>query len=161
MIRQPLVIGYGNVLRRDDGIGPRVAADAAIDPRLVDASTLLVHQLVPELAFDLSAASIVVFVDARVGPAPGSLAVERVKARASASSPWSHHVDPGTLAAMAEQLYGRVPPVYLVTVGVASMELGDGLTPAVEACVPRAIDAVCALVAGLEPSERPSVAGHA
>jgi hydrogenase maturation protease len=161
MSREPLVIGYGNMLRRDDGIGPRIAADAAIDPRLVHASTLMVHQLVPELALDVSAASLVVFVDARVGQPPGSIAVERVDARAATSSRWSHHVDPGTLAAMAQQLYGRVPPVYLLSVGVASTELGDGLTPAVEGCVPTVVDAVCALVAGLEPTERVAMASHA
>ena len=60
-----LVIGYGNELRGDDGVGPRVAR-AVSDWRLPGVTALAVHQLAPELAEPLSLSDAAVFVDAAV-----------------------------------------------------------------------------------------------
>ena len=59
-----LVIGYGNPLRGDDGAGWKAAELLAEDPRLAGAVVLARHQLTPELADDVSRASLVVLVDA-------------------------------------------------------------------------------------------------
>ena len=59
-----LVVGYGNPLRSDDGIGWHAARLLATDPRLDRARVLTRHQLAPELAEDVSRASLVVLVDA-------------------------------------------------------------------------------------------------
>ena len=58
-----LVIGYGNELRGDDGVGPAAARAVAgwNRPGIV---ALDVHQLTPELADDVGQAGYVVFVDA-------------------------------------------------------------------------------------------------
>ena len=51
MTTDVLVIGYGNELRGDDGVGPRVARE--LSPRLgvsFGVSAIDVHQLMPELA---------------------------------------------------------------------------------------------------------------
>jgi Ni,Fe-hydrogenase maturation factor len=70
-----LVIGYGNTLRRDDGVGVRVAEAVAADPRFAHVRVLAVHQLTPELALDIGSASLVIFVDADVRGLPGSIEV--------------------------------------------------------------------------------------
>ncbi|HEY9173382.1 MAG TPA: hydrogenase maturation protease, partial [Verrucomicrobiae bacterium] len=44
-----LVIGYGNTLRRDDGIGPKVA-EAVAELNLPGVRSLACPQLTPELA---------------------------------------------------------------------------------------------------------------
>ena len=80
-----LVIGYGNSLRGDDGVGPRVAELAAADPRLAGAVVAAHHQLTPELALDMSAARLVVLVDATTDAAPGVVAVRRVDPAGGAS----------------------------------------------------------------------------
>ena len=77
MTRPVLVLGYGNILRTDDGIGWRVAECLADDPRLAGVSVIGCHQLTPELALDLSQASLAILVDAAVGPAAGTFDVER------------------------------------------------------------------------------------
>ena len=59
-----LVVGYGNPLRSDDGIGWHAADLLATDPRLAGAQVLTHHQLAPELAEDISRASLVVLVSA-------------------------------------------------------------------------------------------------
>jgi hydrogenase maturation protease len=141
-----LVVGYGNALRGDDGLGWRVAALAEEDPRLRGATVLALHQLTPELAVDLSAASVVVLVDASAADEPGTISIRQVDGAAGASSASSHHTEPEGLAALARELWGAAPPVYVVSVGAASFDVGDTLSPAVELALPRVVDAVVALI---------------
>jgi hydrogenase maturation protease len=142
-----LVVGYGNALRADDGIGPLVAERLAGDPRLAGATVLARHQLTPDLALDVSGASLVVFLDAALGPAPGTFVIEPPVPAAGPAATWSHHLDPGSLVALAAELYGRAPEAVVVRVGVGSLEAGEGLSPAVAAAVPGIADEVAGLVA--------------
>jgi len=144
-----LVVGYGNPLRTDDGVGPAVAERLADDPRLAGATVLTGHQLTPELAFDASRASLVVLVDAEDGLAPGEVSVRRLEAPGgdeASGPPLTHHLDPAGLLGLARVLFGAAPPLVVVGIGTASMELGEGLTPEVDAAVGRAADAVAAIV---------------
>ena len=59
-----LVIGYGNTLRSDDGVGPRVAM-AVASREWPGFNAIAVQQLTPELAEPLAAAELAIFVDAR------------------------------------------------------------------------------------------------
>jgi hydrogenase maturation protease len=141
-----LVIGYGNVLRSDDGLGWYVAERLAHDHRFVGATVLPRHQLTPELAFDCSRADLVILVDASHGPAAGSFAIAPIDPADDGSTTWSHHLGPGTLLALAEELYGRAPVGFAVSVGVESLETGEQLSPAVEAALPEIVDAIAGLV---------------
>ncbi len=60
-----LVIGYGNPLRGDDGVGPAVSGAIAV-LGLPGVRALSVHQLTPELAAEAAGARVAVFVDAAV-----------------------------------------------------------------------------------------------
>src|SRR5262245_41264787 len=84
-----LVIGYGNTLRGEDGIGPAVAEEVAARG-LPGVRVIVAHQLTPELAADIADARLVVFVDAAVSG-------ERVKAvqlAAETSAVMTHAADP-------------------------------------------------------------------
>jgi hydrogenase maturation protease len=140
-----LVVGYGNPLCGDDGAGPAIAERMGADPRFLGADVRAQHQLTPELAGDIADASLVVLVDAADGLAPGEIAVTRVGPAGDANA-WSHHIDPAGLAGLAYELWGEAPPVFTVCVGPTSMEVGDGLSPAVVAALPGAVDAVAAIV---------------
>jgi Ni,Fe-hydrogenase maturation factor len=59
------VIGYGNTLRTDDGVGPYVAT-AVASWGLPGVVSVGVHQLTPELSELLASAELAVFVDARL-----------------------------------------------------------------------------------------------
>jgi hydrogenase maturation protease len=141
-----LVVGYGNPLRGDDGIGWHAARLLATDPRLADARVLAQHQLVPELAADISRASLVVLVDAAAEGDPGSVRVRRVEPRPAPPTTWSHHVDPQTLAGLAEALYGATPPMVLVSVSAGSFAEGDGLSSALERALPEVVKVVAGLL---------------
>ena len=142
-----LVIGYGNAMRTDDGLGRHAAERLAHDPRLAGATVIACHQLTPELALDVSRAALVVFVDASHDRPAGTFTIERMERTGRGDSGWSHQFSPSSLIALTGELYGPSPDVYLVSVGVESLQLGDRLSPVVEAALPRLVDAVAKLVA--------------
>ncbi len=141
-----LVVGYGNVLRGDDGVGWAVVACLSGDPRFHGLEVRAQHQLTPELALDASRAALVILVDGSVGQAPGAVEVRRLDPAHAAGTAWTHHLEPDSLVALASELWGVSPTVLVVSVGVASLETGDPLSPAVEAAVPRAVDAIARLI---------------
>jgi hydrogenase maturation protease len=156
-----LVIGYGNTLRTDDGVGRHAAERLADDPRLDGVRVVGRHQLTPELALDVSRAALVVFVDASSRPPAGIFTVEPMERTVRHGAGWSHHLDPPSLLDLTGELYGRVPDAFVISVGVESVLLGDGMSPMVEASLPGLVDAVAELIA--EHAARPGsvpVADH-
>jgi hydrogenase maturation protease len=163
--RRVLVLGYGNTLRRDDGVGVRVAELMADDPRFAGVEVRTAYQLTPEVALDIAAASLVVFVDADVRALPGFIEVhelgttdalaaglaERHRGRVDAGAS-SHHVGADEVLALARELVGAEPRAFALGIGVADLELGEGLSPPVEAALPRVLDVVARLVADQRPA---------
>jgi hydrogenase maturation protease len=141
-----LVVGYGNPLRSDDGVGPAVALRLAGDPRLAGADIRCEHQLTPELAFDASRASLLVLVDAGVGEAPGEVSMRRLEPSDDPGTAWTHHVDPAGIIGLALELWGTAPPVVMISIGPASLEVGETLSEVVGLAVSRAADLVATVV---------------
>ncbi|MHB8960179.1 MAG: hypothetical protein ACYDAN_11185 [Candidatus Limnocylindrales bacterium] len=169
-----LVVGYGNPLRSDDGIGPVVAEQVACDPRFAGADVRAVHQLTPELALDASRSWLLVLVDAAEGVAAGEVVIRELGMAGSAGAegglagrigeggpPLTHHVDPAALLGLAAELWGAAPRTILVGIGPGSLELGEELTPEVEAAVPRAIDAVADAMAAFRAARTRGGTGEA
>lgn len=157
MTARALVVGYGNALRTDDGLGWHAAASLLADPRLDGVTVLQRYQLTPELALDVSVATVVVLVDATSEAPAGSLTVARVDRSEGSATTWSHHLDPPTLVALAAELYGSAPEVFLVSCGIASSDAGDVLSATVQAALTEVVDKVVALVtpvSGNEAAER-------
>lgn len=130
-----LVIGYGNVLRGDDGVGQQ-AALAVESWKLPNVQVRAVHQLLPELAEPLSHADLAIFVDAAQAFAdadrsPGRMyeaALDPADARPPASG-MAHTSSPESLLAMAEQLYGARPRAVMLSIPVERFEFGEALSP--------------------------------
>jgi len=142
---RPLIIGYGNTLRGDDGAG--VAAARRLADRLGDAvDVLTAHQLLPELACEIADAAAVVFIDASVALPPGRVAVTPLAATTIDPGPTAHHLTPAALLAMAGCLFGRQPRAHAVAVGVAALDYGERLSPAVDRAVDELTETVAALI---------------
>lgn len=128
-----LVIGLGNTLRGDDALG-RVAADlvrAAVDPRRVK----VIDQCAPtpELAADMAAASLVIFLDASAD-GPADRVVTRRLTECDPSDSLAHRIGLGGLLGLARRLYGHAPEAYAVTFRGRSFALSDNqLSPEAEA----------------------------
>jgi hydrogenase maturation protease len=121
-----LVIGYGNTLRRDDGVGPRVA-EAVAALALPGVRTLACPLLTPELAEPVSRARVVLFVDAAVD-APREVQL-RTLAPAEHSQVMAHAASPATLLALARDVFGHAPDAWLITVPVEDLGIGEEFSP--------------------------------
>lgn len=121
-----LVIGYGNSLRCDDGVGPRVA-DSIEALGLAGVRTLSCGLLTPELAEPVSEARVVVFVDAAVD-APSEVRLRQIE---PADSPqiMAHAADPRTVLALARDVFGRAPRAWWLTIAAQNLGIGDELSP--------------------------------
>src|ERR1035441_7458473 len=108
-----LVIGYGNTLRRDDGVGPRVA-DAIAALALPGVHALACPLLTPELADPVSRARVAIFVDAAVDAPRGG--GRRKAGPADTSQIMAHAASPATLLALARDVFGHAPEAWLLTI---------------------------------------------
>lgn len=130
-----LIIGYGNSCLGDDGAGPAVIERLESAGLSAAAELTVLHQLLPEYAAQFAEARRVVLVDADAGLPPGELRVRRVSS--DANFLLGHRWGPQAVAALARGLYGRVARVTAYTIGGASFEPGETLSPAVATTVGR------------------------
>jgi hydrogenase maturation protease len=121
-----LVIGYGNTLRSDDGVGPKVA-DAVAALNLPGVKSLSRALLAPELADPIAQAERVVLVDAAVD-APREVQL-RPLSPAMSSQIMAHAADPATMLALARDVFGRAPQAWLLTIPAENMGIGELLSP--------------------------------
>lgn len=137
--RRAAVIGLGNPMRRDDGVGPTVV-DELDDGSPTDADLIVLDGESTRLIEAWRDRPMVVVVDAvTTGSTAGT--VHEVTAGADPLPNWgagasTHRVGIAEAIALAEAL-GRLPET-LVVVGVepADMSDGPGLSPEVAAVVP-------------------------
>jgi len=130
-----VVLGYGNPLRGDDGVGWRVAeavAELWADGLVVRTG----QQLVPEWAADLHEAEIACFVDASLAVDEPTLAPLYADAAAGMDG---HDMEPAQLLRLTREVYGRAPSAFVLHVPATSFDFGDTLTPTATAGVDRAI----------------------
>ncbi len=121
-----LVIGYGNSLRSDDGVGPRVIETVAA-LGLPNVQTLACDLLTPELADPVSRAKTVIFVDAAMDPPPQVQL--RPLAPADSSQVLAHAADPRTVLALARDVFGHVPQAWWLTIPIENTTIGEQLSP--------------------------------
>lgn len=117
-----LLIGYGNTLRRDDGVGPKVV-EAIAALQLPGVETLSRDLLTPELADPISHAETVIFVDAAVD-APSEVQL-RLLAPTDSSQIMAHAANPRTLLALARDVFGHVPKAWWLTIPVKDIGIGE------------------------------------
>jgi hydrogenase maturation protease len=134
-----LVLGYGNPLRGDDGVGWHAAEHLLDRSADLDADVTSCHQLMPELAEPVSRAERVIFIDARIGPTPGTVEVCEVAAGTPEYPTFSHLLNPATLLALAQGLYGRAPEAWILTVTGESFAHTDRLSGSVQSSLPELI----------------------
>jgi hydrogenase maturation protease len=138
-----VIIGIGNPLRSDDGLGWRVADQFSRDRNL---QVLKVHQLTPEIAETLRQVDLAIFVDANAQGVPGTLRCERMHVE-GAGLRFSHHLRPTTLLKMAADLYGAKPVAYSVSLAGKSFAHGDSLSPETAEELPRVVAKLRELIA--------------
>lgn len=153
--RRALVIGVGNVSRRDDGLGwcavnvlrERLGLrrlgefDDGLDDVGHEVDCVVVPQLTPELAETAAPYDLLIVVDARVTGADGVL-VEEASALSVGARLLSHQLSVADLVGLCRVLYGRSPVAHLVTARGRDYDFAVGLSPAMAALLPDVVAAV-------------------
>jgi hydrogenase maturation protease len=140
-----LVIGYGNPLRSDDGIGQVVVKALEARVRSKALRIITTHQLTPELAEPISRAAMTIFVDACEGEQPGAVACQTVAAETLAGA-FTHNVTPASLLSAARELYGRAPAGLIVSITGASFDYGTEFSPHLASAIPRITEQIIGLI---------------
>jgi len=134
-----IILGYGNTLRKDDGLGVYAAEDLALICPPEEVEIMICQQLSPEVSARLAQVDQAIFIDAALaaeGEGAGQINMRSLQPQASQPGSLSHHFDPEMLLAMAEGLYGHTPGAVLFSVAAADFGLGEGLSPQVAKALP-------------------------
>jgi hydrogenase maturation protease len=140
-----LIIGFGNPLRSDDGIGWHIAQRLSRELLRDDIQVIAAQQLTPEMAEIASRAERVLFVDAAPQGQPGTVHCQLV-APSPALNNFTHELSPASVLNLAQDLYGRCPSAHLFTVAGETFGTGDTMSPAVVAVVPALVAHLISLV---------------
>jgi hydrogenase maturation protease len=156
-----LVIGCGNPLRGDDGLGPRAAELLLADPppatRIVSC-----HQLLPEMTEMLSAAALAIVIDACVEGPAGTIRCQPVSlppGDAGDPSPkpslLGHHLELASLLHLAQTFFGHAPAAMTLSVGAGSFDFSEELSGPVAASLPLLLDRIRRIITEhCAPTER-------
>ncbi len=145
-----LVIGCGNPVRSDDGLGwhaaralarrwgaeARFLADNQVE--LGEVELMVCQQLTMDLVEKLPGARRVIFIDAAARGTPGVVTREAV-APETPQNLVSHQFDPSTLLAAARALYGQAPEAVVFSVAAQSFDYSEELSPEVAAALPELV----------------------
>jgi hydrogenase maturation protease len=126
-----LIIGYGNTLRADDGVGRRLVDELA-ERNMPRVRTRSVHQLTPELAEDLAACGAVIFIDAYLGRTGDTISIRPLSLEGPAAG-IDHVMSPQAVLAYARAAFGSSPEAWLLTVPGENFEIGESLSAAARA----------------------------
>ena len=119
------VIGIGNTLRSDDGIGAHICT-LLDEMNLVGVSTIIVQQLPIEIMEELTHYDLVILVDASLSGEEASLIplfFDKTKALAA-----SHHLNAQMFRALSEKMFGIKIPLLLCSVKGENFEFGESLS---------------------------------
>ena len=133
-----LIVGFGNPLRSDDGLGWHVAQELSRTLSRGDVQVVAAQQLTPEIAELASRAERLLFVDAARNGTPGNLSCQQVAPTSSPGS-YSHELTPAAILKLAKELYGRCPLAQVFTIAGESFETGETISPSVAAAIPTLI----------------------
>jgi hydrogenase maturation protease len=139
-----LVIGYGNPLCGDDGVGIATVKALQEKIRREDCVFVTQHQPYPETVTLLKDASHVIFIDASIGGVPGE--IERLPLSSldylEVDEVMSHHLTPEWMLWMTERLYGHRPQGMMFTIAGQEFGVGEGFSDCVIRRLPHLIEII-------------------
>jgi hydrogenase maturation protease len=153
-----LIVGFGNSLRRDDGLGCLIAEE--VERRgYPGVRSIARAQLAPDLAEQVADCELAVFVDARRGETSERLAIEPLQPTSGRYGSLDHAIGPRFLIGLCRVLFGRCPPSLLITVPAADFSFGEELSPLAARGMQQALAAIDELIArARDPEPVPAAA---
>jgi hydrogenase maturation protease len=117
-----LIIGYGNNLRSDDGVG-RYLAEIIDQQELPLVKTLSVHQLTPELVLEITESKAVIFIDA-IASLTDEITLQSLEPSQDKTR-LGHTSNPEHLLSLCKNLYHKCPSAWLLTIPTNNFEFGE------------------------------------
>jgi hydrogenase maturation protease len=150
---ETLIIGYGNTLRGDDGVG-RYLADQIAVLHWPHCQVLSVHQLTPELAAAIALADQVIFIDAQaVDPESSSgLSIETLQPLENQGE-FGHRGSPTELLMLAKLLYDKAVNAWWVLIPAVNFDYGETLSSLTQKYQLEALNSIQQLVNPINTDE--------
>jgi len=143
VMKNTLIIGYGNSLAGDDALGFYVVKELAGTIMPEEVTVKYIHQLMPEHSQEISEYQRVIFIDAEENAEPGKLICRRVnKDDLRDTSTTAHDFTLDSILLLAEKLYGNIPEVHLITVTGNNFNVGEELSLPVKKMIPNVINMI-------------------
>lgn len=149
-----LVIGLGNPLREDDGIGAGIVQilDKEILPALRERVTLKIeHQIDIVHSALIKDYDHVIFVDARDGSGEQPIQIKKMAPVYETPTFTSHIGSIPALLSITARVFGRVPDCYLVAVQGSNFAFGQKLSTKSKRNAARGVQAILDLINKLLP----------
>lgn len=133
-----LVIGIGNPIRGDDGLGWQVAGllESRFAGSNLPVDAIQVQQLTMDLVDEINNTNLVVFIDAAAGEPVGQVSSCEISAGTALSVGGSHFFDPQTLLSAVQALYGTHPRAFLFSITTRSFRYCEELSPTIQSAIP-------------------------
>ncbi|MBE9195661.1 hydrogenase maturation protease [Synechocystis sp. LEGE 06083] len=149
--KSTLIIGYGNTLRGDDGVG-RYLAEEIARQNWPHCRVISTHQLTPELAEAIAAVEQVIFIDAQWHQDQSSPLVQcqplYLPPPEQLSGELGHRGNPLELMALAKILYGVEVQAWWILIPAFTFDYGETLSPLTAMAQAEALAKIRPLVLG-------------
>jgi hydrogenase maturation protease len=130
--KSTLIIGYGNTLRGDDGVG-RYLAEEIARQNWPHCRVISTHQLTPELAEAIATVDQVIFIDAQWHQDQSSPSVQcrslYLPSPEELSEELGHRGSPLALISLAKILYGVEVQAWWILIPAFTFDYGEKLSP--------------------------------
>jgi len=123
-----LVIGRGNPLRGDDGVGWKAVdmlSEIVDDPRV---RFLKCQELAPEISQPLAEARYAIFIDVSLDGNDGVVGKKMLYPSSKLPEPGTHNLEPGGILAFSRLLFGSAPESVMLSIKGKSFEYKDEIS---------------------------------
>jgi hydrogenase maturation protease len=138
------IVGIGNTLRSDDGVGAYVCSEIQT-LNLPGVDTMVVQQLTPDLMEDLQQYKRVIITDASHNCK--GFAFYPLEADESNVESSSHAVNASMFYLLFKKIYSKQPSFYICAIEPEDVSIGSGLTTTAKANAEKAIRAITQWIA--------------
>lgn len=130
-----VIVGIGNTLRSDDGVGAYVC-DKMEKLNLPGITTIIVQQLQVEMIEEMTHYDHVILVDATTSD---KLQFELLQENLQQTVSSSHHINASLVQTLSQKLYNKTISLYLCSIPASNFDTGDTLSIQTEKIAKEAI----------------------
>ena len=127
MLAKTLLIGVGNTLRGDDGLGAFVCRHFEKKGR-VNIGVMVVHQLDTTLLPALKAFNRIIIVDAAIGL--HEVVIKKLENNLADTNPLTHELSANSFALLSKKLFDNSAVFYTCEIPADNFDVNDSISPA-------------------------------